>query len=239
MKITKSLLFTLLTFACFSQEDITEVAKERKNLIGINTVYHGGELNRGLEIEYRRISPNFNLRGTIGVLGINSNRDRTTSVMGIDEDGMVDLRYSTRDQIALTTTVGVEKMYSLPLNGDLFLGADLLYMRVLDETSYQYAKRDYNSTESTGGMMGYVGGYYRGVIQHDIGLNLNLGIRFDVAKRFSIITKFSQSLQYKNLASSLNNESGEAQFNENIPVLRNNVLNYNLFMYAISFNWRI
>lgn len=241
MKITKSILLIVLAFTCFSQENVEEITKERNNLIGVNTVYLGGEFNRGLEIEYRKILPNFNIRGTVGVLGINSNRDKITHVMGVDEDGIVNLRYSSKDKIALSTSLGLEKMYDLPINGDLFLGFDLLYMRILDGTSYQYANRDYNSTEPSEGMLNadYVGGYYRELIQHDMGLNLNLGINFNVTKRFSIITKLSQSLQYSSLASRLNNESGEALYNENTLTQRNNVFLYKLFMYAISFNWRI
>lgn len=82
------------------------------------------------------------------------------------------------------------------------------------------------------------GGYSREIVKHEMGLNINLGIKFDVTQRFSIIPKVTKAFQYSSFDQRLNNESGEALFNENIqPPINGNV--QNSLNYSIAFNWGI
>lgn len=136
-----------LAFNSFSQVEGEKIKNDRKNFVGANLVYLGGDLNHGLEVEYRRILQSFNIRGAIGVHGINSNRNESVRIMGVDENGIVNKRHSSENQIASVVSLGLEKSYDLPINGDLFLSFDLLYLRILQGTSYIYTFRDYNSNQ--------------------------------------------------------------------------------------------
>ena len=231
-----TLCFTLL-FTCKAHELKSQENQDRYNLIGANYIFLGGELNQGLELEYRRLFSAFNLRAAAGINGFNSETKRSFQIMLVEDDGIVNVRHKRKNSDAITLSLGIEKMFDLLKTGELLIGSDVIYSRKMTSTTYLYSKRDYNNEElPTTYENNTQGSYYRYTIDEDLGINLNLGVIFNITDRISLLPKVIKSFEYRSIDQKMIRENGEAMFNENIlPSVNGNIYNGLSFSFAINF----
>lgn len=238
MKITTLSLFLLTFFYCSSQKADSSSVNHH---IGLNWVKLSPELNQGIELEYRAAFEKNIFKSSFGYFGILSPSVTSHRTMSIDDDGLVTDRYSRLNNKMLQVALGIERNVDLSINGQFFIGIDALYaVRMLNNTHSYYVRNLHDDEEISQGIEISDSGqtYRQSLSYHNVGLNLNFGIKFEVTDKITLIPKLTQAYVFNYLGVFNIKDEGEALFNENIvteprPILTNN------FLYGFAISWRI
>ena len=235
----RNIVISILLLTAIGTQAQEETSPSNKHEIGLNFTFFGRDDSHGFALEHRYRFTSFQLKSTLGIRSFSASYLSTFQNFPSPNQASYTNRNSVYNEEKLFFNIGIEKDIELRSYSYFFLGADVSshFGRMHQRHTYTLYHFDDELQKWTVGASN-INSYQQSIQTMSIGLIINTGLKLNITEQLQLITYASPALFIQDIAGQTIDESGSAQFYENLNISKRGYATFSTF-YGVTFNYQL